>query len=820
MGVGIEENAGTGTYDAIIQFNDYYSKLDEVSKEKIPPAVKQEIDLLLTLSSDSTKNIKATSQIETCIKIRRESLVAAITPQEQVLSEIGLTKKTAETLCAEKKAQLLSCQNELKIAIEKKKYQGIDKRGLTLELFKTLQVDIAISSAADLQEIVKLSPSELDSLFKNIALQKQFVDQFESLEMLVLFIHQTPIPKLQVLLKHCGQSLANKFILKPGDLSVLLISLDAERVSLIISMMMGKIKNAYDFVDLIENLSLEQSLLVCNALKEKLHDIIKTVSDFKYILVSLSSEQGALVFELIEHQLLNLIKTGEDFGIALAALAPEQHVLLFKAIKHKLPDLINTAIDFTCVVNYLYLEEMSFVFEAIKDRLPKLITNARDFHRILKNPFSKEQGAFILKIVEDKLPELVNTLADFELVVNYLSPEQIVFLCQGISKISVVINDIHDFKHLLKAASLEQFYPLCKTLMDKAPWLLRTGDDFCELITISPQEKQAFIFDLIKDKLPEIINDAHHVKIALRHLSLTQRAVLLALMKEKWVAIIKTADDFSDLLEFLSLEEKTDLFDLMKKRLPNLIKTARDYVNITEYLSSEQNSTILGLMQDKLPAIIEKVDDFIAVTACTESHDFLFKVMKSEFAFLIKNSKELNKLMNALSEEERIDLCKYELPLCRVIVNVGRDVPKITDLFQTPEGKRHFQHSYFKSLLAEIELDNNLKIQKSNLFCLQKNVASYFADKIPLSDFKEGVLMVIKELTEYSGKENYRPVILSKWKSAIITLEKTGAEVSPVDKLKNSKYDFQFFQSPKNTVAEELIPESTDRDEYGFHNSQ
>ncbi|STX38788.1 hypothetical protein [Legionella feeleii] len=517
LGVGIEENAGTGTYDAIIQFNDYYSKLDEVSKEKIPPAVKQEIDLLLTLSSDSTKNIKATSQIETCIKIRRESLVAAITPQEQVLSEIGLTEKTAKTLTDEKKALFISCQDELKKAIEEKKYQGNDKRGLTLELVKALNIDITISSAADLQEIVKLSHSELDSLFKEAALQKQFVDQFESLEELVLFIHQTPIPKLQVLLNHCGQSLANKFIIKPSDLSVLLISLDAERVSLIISIMGGKVKTADNFIYLLSVLSPEQGLAACKAIKEKLPEIIKSAFGLRLILEPLSLEQRAIVFEAVKEKLPQLFKKAYDFRLVFECLSPSQQGEIFQATKNSLPKIVVTIEDLKAIVGFLSAEHRGALIEAIKSKLPQMINSASDLSDTLKflsleecrimlyyvkcrfpdifirgwqvkeafdHSLSSDKLAVLFDAVKDYLPRIIDSSwFSFGNVLSCLNLEQsLVFLESVKDRVPEFFESTHYLEPLLKEASPEQCSALCNLMGKKPRRWARDINECCELL--------------------------------------------------------------------------------------------------------------------------------------------------------------------------------------------------------------------------------------------------------------------------------------------------------------------------------------------------
>ncbi|STX88246.1 hypothetical protein [Legionella feeleii] len=666
--IGQEKNAGSGTYDAIIQFNDYYTKLDEEAQKKIPSEVKKEIDLLLSLSSDSTKNINATENIETCIATRRKLLVHAMGPVEQVLSEIGLTEETAKTLTAEKKAQFISCQNELKKAIEEKKYQGIDKRGLTLELVKTLNVDIAISSAADLQEIVKLSHSELDSLFKEASLQKQFVGQFESLEGLVLFIHQTPIPKLQVFLNHCGQSLANKFILKPRDLIALLISLDSERLPLLSIAMADKIKTSDDFIALINNLSPEQFLVVCNALKEKLFKIIKTASDFKALLGSLSLEQGSVIFELMKDKIPELIKTAGDFQGVIGVLRNEQHIFIYEAMKHKLPSFINTANDFRSVVNYLYAEQGSFVFEAVKDRLPKLITNALDFHKVLENLPYPEQRTFVFEAMSHVLPDFIETFYDFNDVIEFVSSGQRTLVLASVKeKISRFIDKDYDFNAALTHLSAEQSLIVLDAVKNKIPQLITEPKNFRIFLQNMPCEVRAVIFENIKNRAAGIIETAENLGATFASLTLEESAVVLESVKHKIPQLIKNATDVKASLRRLPPDARIFVFLAIKDRVSNIIETANDLKLGLECLYPGHCLVLMDSIKEKLPEIIQTIENYVDIIGPLDGlqRAAIFTAMKDRLPDLIKTPYDFKLLLEFLSKDQRalfFEAVKERLP--------------------------------------------------------------------------------------------------------------------------------------------------------------
>ncbi|STX38781.1 hypothetical protein [Legionella feeleii] len=621
LGVGIEENAGTGTYDAIIQFNDYYSKLDEVSKEKIPPAVKQEIDLLLTLSSDSTKNIKATSQIETCIKIRRESLVAAITPQEQVLSEIGLTEETAKTLAAEKKAQFISCQKELKNAIEEKKYQGIDKRGLTLELVKTLNVDIAISSAADLQEIVKLSCDELDGLFKEEALQKQFVGQFDSLETLVLFIHQTPIPKLKLLLDACGKSLGNKLTPGPGDLAALLISLDAERVSLVISVMGDKIKDEYDFANLINILSPEQDLAACKAIKEKLPEIIKSAFGLRRILEPLSLEQRPVVFEAVKEKFPEIIKTAYEFKSTLEYLSSEQRAILFEAMKEKLPEIIKTAYEFKSTLEYLSSEQRAILFETMKEKLPEIIKTTGEFDSAFQF-LPSEQQIVLLDIIKDKIPQLELKKFNYKFLLQSLSPEALVVVCE--------------------------------TTKDRWVGLIADADEFRILLNELSSEQCRIVCNHIKNKFRDIIQDNEDLGLVLRGLSPDKCRIVFETVKDQTFELFDTVTKFSRFLQYLSPEQCQSVYEVIGEEIGYLVKNINHLFQLFAEMNEPKMVSFLATLPHFHRLIINVKQDFPIIDKLFETNECKKQFHQAYFKSLLVDIKA-----SGSSQDEAFDgLCK------------------------------------------------------------------------------------------------------------------------------------------------------------------
>ncbi|WP_019216996.1 hypothetical protein [Legionella tunisiensis] len=94
-------------------------------------------------------------------------------------------------------------------------YCGEDKLDLTLPLIEALQIKLTISSSADLEELMKLSPTAISNLCQPKAIQQQLIDQFEKLETLVVWIHELSPAKLRAIFPLIGAGLAKNFFMMP-----------------------------------------------------------------------------------------------------------------------------------------------------------------------------------------------------------------------------------------------------------------------------------------------------------------------------------------------------------------------------------------------------------------------------------------------------------------------------------------------------------------------------------------------------------------------------------------------------------------------------
>lgn len=112
-GIGEQANAGAGTYQAIILFNNYYQQLCETDKSNIPLPLRDEITFLLDLAGNPEKNRNATTTIGTCIGMRRERLAPMLVMHEKTLATIGVQADNKAFLLEHAQSTFLACKSYL-----------------------------------------------------------------------------------------------------------------------------------------------------------------------------------------------------------------------------------------------------------------------------------------------------------------------------------------------------------------------------------------------------------------------------------------------------------------------------------------------------------------------------------------------------------------------------------------------------------------------------------------------------------------------------------------------------------------------------------
>lgn len=408
QGVGSETNAGEGVYSHIVTFYEYYKELGNEVKSTIPVTTKTEIERLLALISDSGKNPNAANTLETCIAMRRESLNRAVKKDELSLSHIALAETQRQSLTKQRKAQWLQARKEFEQALLQERYEGGDKRGLHRALLTALGLRISITNPQDLTDFMASSASEIFDLCQDRDLPNQIIDQFNNLDAWVMFLHETPVDKLQALLASCAKPSFAKFARSSRDIATLLSSLDTDRMCLILKYY--NIINTQELALILKNLSPKQCQTFCENKADELQRLIQAIEDFVYVAKLLHKEQRQILYENFLVRLPGMITTARHLGRVLELLPIEQCRVFYENLESKLQSLIQTPEQLGQMLGMLSSKKIPIIYEKLRSKLQSLIQTREHLSQVL-SLLSPNTCHILCSNLGSKLQSLIPTVS-------------------------------------------------------------------------------------------------------------------------------------------------------------------------------------------------------------------------------------------------------------------------------------------------------------------------------------------------------------------------------------------------------------------------
>ncbi len=624
-GRGVHDNAASGAYPAIITFMEYFHKLDANAKKRIPARLMREIQTLLDLSTDSTKNVNATQNMETCIASRRGGLITEMSGHEALLSSISLSENPRSDLIRDAKAQFETAKADLNQAINENTYQGgRDALGLSVPLLEALRVEIRVRSLADLSVIQFLSPSEITELFRRDALKNETITQLGTLENFVIFAIGTPPERLKAFLTVMADRIAGAWLHNAADLSALLISLDAEKF-----------------------------VMVCESMKDRLSAIIKSPDNISNLLEFLPSQQRASLLEVMKDSLPGIIRTVNDFvNVQMLYLTPQQCASLVEVMKDSLPSIIMIAYDFVTLNKYYTHQQITSLLESMQDRLPAIIQEVYDFGR-LEPYLTPQQHTSLLESMQDRLPALMKSVYDFRVILKYLTPQQRTSLLESTKdRLPAFIQSVKDFLSIVAYLTPQQRASLLESMGDRLPALITRYND---------------LFLILQYFTPEQITNQCE---SMRHRRLPWRYKLYHLR----------LSDYNSLMAQLTRLQRTALFESMRDILPDMIRSRDDFNTTVDYLSPEQCRFVYYSMQTRWLRMyfrhdhVHSAHDFYVVlrfvriaAACSATLLKLTQYKNNESSLSPENKVNINSAIQAI-KQARDSLCQQHFTFMRELI--------------------------------------------------------------------------------------------------------------------------------------------------------
>ena len=635
-GIGQHESAGSGAYPAIFAFSTYYQALGDDEKLKIPHGLRLEIDKLLALSSDPSKNINATENLETCIANRRIELLRQMNGHEERLSQIGVIDGEVKAgLLAKAKADFITAKDELKRALDAPNdaaytySEGYDPQGLTKELLRTLAFKLSFESLKDFDVFKTLRASEIDSIMSDEELKEQFIDQLDGIDNLVIICQDLSAQKISSLFKCLDRELMSRLIRGPRELAALLISLDTERVQAICSALKDHLCDTYPPYDLLVTLALHLTADQFNAIA--LTDFIHTPNDLaEFFDHCIKIESRDLLEKIGEIRIRNcmdsLIHTPEDLEKLL------QHHS-FRTRTSRLQDIVSIMGE----DRFLLLMETKKglnvalkygppeIAQVLREKIRASINTIQDLQEIYDGVNSDGCGQLSDLIEPARIDDMIKTKDDLITVFKYY-PMNVSH--NHVKKIGELIKTIQDYEevcahiyfHSKQGAILRALGP------DRTAEMIQTSKDlelFSKYFAVPPYgdslEGPPISINLEK-KVIETVDTIENLQLVLPHFKEEARQRVFSALKSKIPTMINNLDDLAAACNCLNMEEKSDIFHQMVEPLTSLLRYTNhvshprwDIWNaVLSSLTEQQVYSLLIGMKDQIGSMIKSESDLLS----------------------------------------------------------------------------------------------------------------------------------------------------------------------------------------------------------------
>lgn len=732
-GVGTETNAGMGAYNAILTFNSYYQVLSEDEKARIPADLRVEIELLINLASNPEANLNATETIETCIATRRERLERNMRGNEETLSGIGLTGETRVALLRESQALFVAAKQTLITALNTKTYlSGQDVHGVTQALLRALDVTFSISSQTDLETIKTLMPTEITALMADETIKQQFLDQIDTIENLVIFAIETSPDKLKTLFQSIGPLLFAQKIIHPRDLVALLISLNPERIEVIVEALQDNIAAMPINVigRMMRSLAPESCGAFLRGMQKLLPTLIRTADDVAALISSLPNEQRTNVFLILKDDLLTIIKSGADMESLFSKLLPEESATVFRIIEPHLSSIIKEATDLSKALSYCTSEQRTAIITALHDVIPTLIKTGNDFKIIYEN-LSPEQKDSIFTTVQEKISTIVTTSADLKNVLEFLSDEQrnIVFMSMK-DRLSPMITNLGELYNLMLYLTPTQFASILPAIEDKLPRIIHSGENLLSVLYRLPEMERTVVLTKMRDHLSSLRMSPNYLREMNELLTSEQRMILLHGLKDKFPTLINSLPDLRISLTHLDPAGCVFIMTQLKPKIPQLIRNFTDLKYALDYLFiASLRTAVLNTLTTNLPAIVTSLQDLNDLVNFLNPDQCLIALtaIKQNIPRIIRNTIELQNILRFLPEDK----------ISAILASIGDSLPLI---IKTPTDLKNI-FTYLKPT-HYIPILSKLVDNLPSMFKTGQELVRFLNEKVPSANIAQALIAI------------------------------------------------------------------------------
>lgn len=706
-GIGNETNAGGGAYSAIINFMEYYNQLPISEKERVPPGLRGEIDLLFTLVTDPTVNVNATENLTTCIASRQSGIIREMRGHEDDLSAIALDHSQAQAMIHEAEERFNAAKADLNRAISTHQYlEGKDTLGINPELLVAINTPLTVTVLGDLEIIQSLGVEEMGLFLANPALRVQIIDQITSIEVLIVFLAEMPPEKIKVFLRAMIVEVTAKFIQTAEDLSALIMILSPDKCKAVCEGLMDFLTNmvlpTQTFSTFIEHLEPDQIAAVLEAFRENRFAAIRSDSDFLELWPCLPENIKTEMFDAMRGRWNELVQSGATFRALTRALNEEQVREVYAIVHDRLmnPERMNTADDFLSLMEFIPVEERDAFFQAMLNKLSGMVVSLHDKVEVIQC-LSVEQCKALYEANHHWL-----TFNDFTAIREQLSADASTMLLE--TWLQTWVKDLvslDDITPWMRKLSAQQSHIIFDAMQEKWPTLLHNESqlrqflhglseeqtrDFCQLMTQEtffsslfnsaqavntvlsrlPYQKQMIICGSIKEQLKKIDLSLHYLK---QFNSDTLAAMCMA-MKKSLLPIVQSGSEWIKLLNRLPLEQFADICREFKGDFLIFFKSTQEFSKAMEPLDKQHKILVCEALKGHWSTLIKTTEDLRGLRSTYASSFDLFLMVFDNLG---------DELLNIVTSAEKFSTLCRDLPSDRKIVLYDIFKDKLPELIRT-----------------------------------------------------------------------------------------------------------------------------------------
>lgn len=365
-----------------------------------------------------------------------------------------------------------------------------------------------------------------------------------------------------------------------------------------------------DLIQILKKLPDNLCKTICEKIKDKLSEMIKTADDFRSVISDLNENLRDAVYETLKDKLPGMIETENNFTTVIFYLNTDQCRSVCEKIRDKLVEIIRTPSNFNDALRHLDYDQRCAVYENIHDKLSHIIETIHDLKDILRY-LNENQRMALCEAIKDKLPKIIKTASAFKEFILWINKD-----CRNVvldlmkENLPEIIETIDDIKIVFSSYQWSSVvYP---NIEDKLPKLIGTANDFCRLLYFLNESQRNAAYEKLKFKFPEFIKTSSDFSGVLCYLNEDQRhAVCMSIKVE---LLIEEPSDVEFI--FLSLRENQCrmISEIIKSKLLEIIKTTFDLRNLVFLLSDAKRRVVCETIKDKLTMIVQSYSDFQHVT--------------------------------------------------------------------------------------------------------------------------------------------------------------------------------------------------------------